>query len=198
MLAYEKLLADPKKTLVQVEPNLSITASKANTWIPLTPGTEAALALSMACVIIQEKLYDQAVEETTSLGLKMGRIRRVKLSPALNPWLPANMSPKKLLKLQVFPRKRLSSWRKNLPAAKSPVAVAGKGKGIMPGDTSEYMAIMSLNALVGSINRKGGCGPVFRPPVAPLPRSIQGRYCRGGIEIRTGGRRIVAGICPGD
>jgi len=45
--------------LVQVEPRFSITASKADQWVPIEPGTDGALALGMAHWIIKEKRYDQ-------------------------------------------------------------------------------------------------------------------------------------------
>jgi menaquinone reductase, molybdopterin-binding-like subunit len=47
MIAFEKWRgqsAASKTTLVQVEPNLSLTASKADMWLAIAPGTETALA----------------------------------------------------------------------------------------------------------------------------------------------------------
>ena len=40
--------------VVQVEPRLSNTAAKSDKWIPINPGTEGALALGLANVIIKE------------------------------------------------------------------------------------------------------------------------------------------------
>lgn len=45
--------------LVVVDPRLSKTAEKADVWVPLRPGTDAALALAMARVIIEAKGYDE-------------------------------------------------------------------------------------------------------------------------------------------
>ena len=44
--------------LIQLEPRLSRTAAKADQWVPINPGTEGALALGIASVIIEESLYD--------------------------------------------------------------------------------------------------------------------------------------------
>lgn len=44
--------------LIVVDPMLSETASKADIWLQLRPGTDAALALGMLNVIISEGLYD--------------------------------------------------------------------------------------------------------------------------------------------
>jgi molybdopterin-containing oxidoreductase family molybdopterin binding subunit len=46
--------------LVVIDPNFSITASKADKWIPLRPGSDPAFGLSVLNVLIAEKLYDEA------------------------------------------------------------------------------------------------------------------------------------------
>lgn len=63
-------VADMKENggkLVVIDPNYSILASKADTWIPLNPGSDPALGLSLLNVLVEEKLYDRAfvVEHTT-------------------------------------------------------------------------------------------------------------------------------------
>ncbi len=45
--------------LVQIEPRFSVTASKADQWVPIHPGADGALALGIAHWMIKEKKYDQ-------------------------------------------------------------------------------------------------------------------------------------------
>jgi len=45
--------------LVVVDPYMSDTAAKAQEWVPIRPGTDGALALSMGHVIIRDNLYDK-------------------------------------------------------------------------------------------------------------------------------------------
>lgn len=53
--------------MVTVDPHFSTTAGKSNQWIPIEPGTDAALLLAMNSVILDEKLYDETfVREHTS------------------------------------------------------------------------------------------------------------------------------------
>ena len=54
--------------LVIVDPHLSYTASKAHQWIPLRPGTDGALALAMAHVILRDNLQDQAFIDEWATG----------------------------------------------------------------------------------------------------------------------------------
>ncbi|GAH45096.1 unnamed protein product [marine sediment metagenome] len=43
--------------VVVIDPRYSVTAAKADQWIPINPGTDAALAMAIANVIISEGLY---------------------------------------------------------------------------------------------------------------------------------------------
>ena len=45
--------------LIVVDPRLTRAAARADFWLQLRPGTDTALALGMANVIVQEKLYDR-------------------------------------------------------------------------------------------------------------------------------------------
>lgn len=49
--------------LAVVDPRLSNTASMAHFWMPTRPGSEAALLLALARVILDERLYDRAFVE---------------------------------------------------------------------------------------------------------------------------------------
>ena len=47
--------------LAVMDPRLSNTASMADYWMPTYPGSEAALLLAMAKIILNEGLYDRAL-----------------------------------------------------------------------------------------------------------------------------------------
>jgi anaerobic dimethyl sulfoxide reductase subunit A len=44
--------------MIVIDPRYTVAASKADLWVPLRPGSDAALALSMMNVMIEESLYD--------------------------------------------------------------------------------------------------------------------------------------------
>jgi thiosulfate reductase/polysulfide reductase chain A len=54
--------------LVVVDPYLSDTAAKAQEWVALRPGTDGALALALAHVIIRDQLYDQEFVARWTVG----------------------------------------------------------------------------------------------------------------------------------
>ena len=54
--------------VVVIDPRYSITAAKADQWIPINPGTDAALAMAIANVIVSEGLYDQDFVQNWTSG----------------------------------------------------------------------------------------------------------------------------------
>jgi DMSO reductase family type II enzyme molybdopterin subunit len=54
--------------IVSICPDLNASAIHADLWVPVNPGTDAALALSMAKIVIDEGLYDaELIREQTDL-----------------------------------------------------------------------------------------------------------------------------------
>ena len=56
--------------IVHVDPRLSVSAAKADEWVPIRPGTDGALALGIAHVIVSEGLYDKAFVEERTFGFE--------------------------------------------------------------------------------------------------------------------------------
>jgi anaerobic dimethyl sulfoxide reductase subunit A len=54
--------------LIDIDPRYTIAASKSDLWVPIRPGSDAALALSMMNVIIEESLYDADFVLTKTVG----------------------------------------------------------------------------------------------------------------------------------
>ncbi len=54
--------------LIAVDPRLTRIAARADVWLPLRPGTDAALALGMLNVIVNEGLYDKDFVENHVYG----------------------------------------------------------------------------------------------------------------------------------
>ncbi len=54
--------------IIVIDPRLTESAAKSDLWIPLRPGTDAALALAWLNVIINEGLYNQAFIENCCYG----------------------------------------------------------------------------------------------------------------------------------
>ncbi len=80
-------------TMIVIDPLFSEAASKADLWLALRPGTDAALALGMLNVIITERLYDQAFVENWCYGFEELAQRAMEYPPEKVEqitWVPAN------------------------------------------------------------------------------------------------------------
>src|SRR5579862_7136354 len=67
--------------LVVIDPYRTRTASCADWYLPINPGTDAALALAMMHVIIREKLHDADYVERYTLGFEQLRDKVQKYTP---------------------------------------------------------------------------------------------------------------------
>ena len=63
-------IAGTRPRLVQVSPRFSVTATKADEWIPIEPASDGALVLGLAHVLVKEDLYDKAFIEACAFGFE--------------------------------------------------------------------------------------------------------------------------------
>ncbi len=147
MAAYRYLKENPRALakIVQFEPRLSHTAAKADEWLPIKPGTEAALALGLAYIIIKEGLYNKSFVEEESFGFEAFK------GLVLKKYKPENVAD-----ITGITKEHIVRIAHDFSSAKRPLAVWGRGKGDIPSGVYESMAIHCLNALAGNINKKGG------------------------------------------
>ncbi len=132
-------------TLVQVEPRLSTTAAKADTWLPVKPGTEAVLALGLAHVLIQENRYHTLFVHSYCAGFIDFKNRVL-----------ADYTPEKVAQATGLDKSTIISLARAFAGSRRPLALAGRGQGRTGTSAADVMAVHMLNALVGNINQKGG------------------------------------------
>jgi len=144
--------------LVAVHPRLSITGIKADEWVPIRPGTYGALALGMANVIINSKLYDEDFVRDFTFGFEDfkdadGVTHRGFKSYVLETYALERVSAITGVTTDVIAR-IAGEFATNRPA----VAVLPTEPGELSSGNALYtaLAVHTLNALVGSIDAKGG------------------------------------------
>jgi anaerobic selenocysteine-containing dehydrogenase len=150
--------------VVQIEPRLSNTAAKANQWIPIEPGTEGALALGLAHVIVKESLYNSEFVNYYASGFEdwtdyMGNTRM-----GFKRLVLTEYSPRAVSRITGISADEIAKLARDFARADRPVALWGRGKATVSGSLYECMAVHALNALVGNINKPGGVWT--RPQVA--------------------------------
>lgn len=132
--------------LVTFDVRMSNTAGRSDEWHQPFPGTEGALALAMAHVIVRENVFDREfVENFVQPGLDA---IRTWLAPCTPQWAA------KLSGIAADDIERLAlEFAGQRPAA---VAFTNRGTGAHYNGFNAERAVVMLNALVGSIARPGG------------------------------------------
>jgi anaerobic selenocysteine-containing dehydrogenase len=158
-----------KTRIAQVEPRASNTASKADMWLAPFPGTEAALALGMAHVIIKEKLYSTEFINSQSFGFYDWFDEKGVEHTGFSTIVLEKYSPKNVENITGIKSTVITEVARKFATSHAPIALAGRGKGTFPGSLYEFMSIHALNALVGRVNNKGGTLITDDVPLSPWP-----------------------------
>lgn len=171
-----------KTKIVQIESRASNTASKADQWVAPLPGTEAALALGIAHVIVKEGLYDATFVQKHTFGFENWTSANGKDHMGFKDLVLQKYSPVDVAKITGVDYEEIASLARAFAKAKAPIALCGKGKGNFNGSLFEFMAVQALNALVGNIDKPGGF-LVHEPlPLGPWPNLEPDAVTRKGLE----------------
>jgi anaerobic selenocysteine-containing dehydrogenase len=131
--------------LIQVDTMATTTASLADEWVALKPGSEGVLALGLAQVMIEKGWIDTAFIRSKISGLE-------ELKGLLN----KNFTPDQVAGETTLNPEIIINLARDFSSSKQPVALWGKGKGELPVSLFEAQAVHLLNLLTGSVNRPGG------------------------------------------
>jgi len=149
----------PAKKIIQIEPRLSDTAAKASQWMGINPGTEAALALGLAHVIIKESLYNKDFVENFAFGFDDWTDENGKSHNGFATMVK-KFAPEKVSRITGINKAEIVSLARAFARASKPIAINGRGHGAVAGSIDESLAVQSLNALVGNINKSGGISAI--------------------------------------
>lgn len=145
-----------RASFIQVDCRYSVTASKADQWIPINPGTDGALALGLANVIIQERLYHREFVQEKTFGFEDWQDADGITHLGFRKMVLEDYPPKKVSRLTGVPVETLFQTARNFAKNRPAIALGERGTSFHKNDIYTRMAIHSLNALMGNIGVKGG------------------------------------------
>jgi anaerobic selenocysteine-containing dehydrogenase len=146
--------------LIVVDPRKTALAAKADYWLQLRPGTDAALALGMLHTIIKEELYDKDFVDKWTVGFEELKAR------------VAEYTPEKVSDITWVPAEKIQAAAR-LYAATRPACLQW-GVGIDQGvnNFQTIRALLILSGITGNIDVPGG-DAFWVPPagvIVPAPR----------------------------
>jgi len=133
---------------------LSLTAASADRWVPARPGSEGVLALGMARVILQKRLYDPA-------SLSSNGIQADTLLKGLGRYDLATVAEMTGVTPQTI-EELAGDFATTTPA----LAIVGEKVAFQSNGRASFRAVHLLNVLAGGLNRKGGIYPSAGAPPA--------------------------------
>jgi anaerobic selenocysteine-containing dehydrogenase len=134
---------------------LSLTAASADRWLPARPGSEGALALGMARLILAESLYDTA-------ALASGGLRANELLKQLDGYTLPLVAEQTGLTQQA-----IAEVAREFAATRPALAMAGEAVAFQTNGPEAVRAVQLLNVLAGNLNRPGGVYPDAGSPSGP-------------------------------
>ena len=162
-------------THFHVDSRFSMTGANADKWVPINPGMEGLLALSIAQVIIEEDLGDSGAADALTGG-----------NPdAFSAFTPEDVSGRVGVSSEMI-REIADEFAKK----GSSLAIGGGSAGAHTNGLFNLVAIYSLNHLVGSVGQPGG---VIFNPMPPL-ESIAASQAAGAL---TEWQEVVADMKAG-
>jgi anaerobic selenocysteine-containing dehydrogenase len=160
----------PNRTkIVVIHPRYSVTACKSDEWLPLNPGTDAALALGMAHVMIHEKLYDESFVLYWTEGFDL--YKKLVLE---------QYSLEVVSKITGVSPDDIQRIAREFARTKPAIALQGKESIAWPDGSYTSYAIFCLNALAGSIDVPGGIIYQENPRYQELPSVVEDDISRKG------------------
>ena len=166
-----------KQKLVVLDPRCTVTALKANEYLPINVGTDLAFCLAMSYIAIRDELYDKKFVSKYFEDFDKYKEHILK-SKYTAKWAETKTH---------IPAKKIEQITKEFFGAKRPLYYLGRRSVWSQSDFQFRRAMVLLNALAGSINREGGI--VFGKPIklpqeevnAPMYANAGARFDLDGI-----------------
>ena len=182
---------ESRGTLVQIDPRFSMTAANADKWLPIKPGTEGYLALSLARVLLSEGL--------TAPGVDIDALTNGQAAAAFNAFTPERIADRLELPAELLngklPAVYIRELARDFASHRPAIALGGDSAGAHSNGAFNLQAIYALNYLVGSVGQPGGLrfnpgSPIPELPAAAAVGSLADWQNVIG-QIRSGATRLV-------
>ncbi len=142
---------DAGARLIAVDPRLTRIAARADVWLPLRPGTDAALALGMLYVIVNEGLYDKDFVENHVYGWGPF-VERVN-----------EYTPDRVETITRVPKQKIREAARLFATTKPAAVQWGVAIEQQVNCADNNRALLALMGITGNIDARGG-QVLFKPP----------------------------------
>jgi len=151
--------------VVSIKPSMEPDVALADMWVPIRPGTDAALALAMLNVVINENLYDADFVSRWTYGFD-------RLEAHVQQY-----TPQWAARITGVPAEQIVQVARLYATTKPACILHGNGFEHAPGCTDAIRAVAILMAISGNLDRPGGdLFPAGSTMPAPRGVHLRERY----------------------
>jgi len=167
--------------IIHIDSRLSPTASVSHEWLPVEPGTMAALALAVANVLIRDGQYDAQFVKENSFGFEDWTDRDGNPHQGFKSLVAKEYSPAKVAEITGLPAARIVALARDLGNARNALVVGGSQSSGSSNGVYTLWAIECLNALKGNFTANGAFVFALEPPFTPLPEARLDAQAKAGL-----------------
>ena len=143
-------------TLIHFGSRPSVSAVRADEWVPMEVGTYGAAALGIAFVLISEDLYNREFVANSTSGFEDWTDAAGRQHIGFRRWVREEYRLSVVSEMTGIPSETLVRVAREFASGPGAVALGPRQSPTQPGRLSDALAIQALNALVGSVGAKGG------------------------------------------
>lgn len=144
--------------IIAIKPSVEPDTGMADVWVPIRPGTDAALALSMLHVVIKEDLVDHDFIKRWCSGFNRLKAHVKQYPPSWGE------------KITGIPEKQIVEIAQTYASTRRAAIDLGNGVEHCPSSNGAIRAVAILMAITGHLDRPG-CN-LFAPPPQQRPKPI--------------------------
>ncbi|MBI3895929.1 MAG: molybdopterin-dependent oxidoreductase [Acidobacteria bacterium] len=145
-----------RTTLIHFGSRLSVSAARADEWVPMEVGTFGAAALGIAFVLISEDLYNREYVTNSTSGFEDWTDAAGRPHIGFRRWVREQYRLSQVTDWTGIPSETLVRVAREFAAGPGALALGPQQSPTQPGRLSDAMAVQALNALVGSVGARGG------------------------------------------
>ncbi len=166
---------DDPRTFVHVDTRSSKTSDLADRFLRIKPGSHGALALALAYVLIRYELYNQAFVSEHCSGFEDWTDDEGVQHQGFKSYVLLHCRPEDLQEVTGVSGADVVELARDFAASQPALAVADGVSLALSNGVQTGMAVMALNALVGSIDVAGGVRPAEQVPHPAYPWAEDGK-----------------------
>lgn len=168
--------------IVQIDPRYGVSAARADEWVQVRPGTDGALALGLAHVLIRDGLVNRQFIRDHTLGFDAWTDSAGRSHIGFKDLVLSSYAPTSVAETTGVAADTIERLAHEFAAHQPGVAVVGRGASAHTNGVYNVLAIHALNALIGSIDVPGGVLVQRTPPFASWPEPELDDVARLGLR----------------